>query len=252
MFNRFLYQPILTGLTFLTQLLGNLGLAIIALTLIIRLVLLPLTLPALKSSTKMRELKPELDELKRKYKDDKVGLQQAQMELFKKNKINPAAGCLPYIVQFIILIALYRVFIDFLQPGNTPVDTQFLWFDLTAPDPYYLLPFIAAFSQLILGLMMMPGADTSAEKTLALQTKTKKDDKKAEDMTDMAQSMQQQMIFVMPAITFFFALRFPAGVTVYWITTTLFSIVQQYYVSGWGGLTKYTGKLVGLINRNNK
>lgn len=252
MFKTYLYQPILNALLFLNDEVGSLGLAIILLTLAIRLVLLPLTLPAMKSQSKIKDLKPELDKLKEKYKDDKLGLQQAQVALYKEHKINPAAGCLPYIAQFAVLIALYRVFIDYLNGGNI-ANTTFLWFDLTKPDQLRILPIVAALSQLVMGLMIAPAADASAEKALATNTKTTKDDKKADDMADMAASMQQQMIFLMPAMTGFLAWGFPSGLGLYWVISTIFSVVQQYFVSGLGGLPsqvkKITSRLRGLISR---
>jgi YidC/Oxa1 family membrane protein insertase len=237
MFNTYLYQPIFQALVFLHQTTGNLGLAIIALTLITRLILIPLTLPAMKATVKMRDLQPEINKLKAKYKDDKVKLQQAQLELFQSHRINPAAGCLPYIAQFIILIALYRVFIDFLNNGTGAItDTRFLWMNLNQPDTTYILPVVSGLTQLVLSLMILPGASPSAEQALASSTPTKKDDVKADDMAQMAQSMQQQMLFIMPIMTAFLALQFPSGLALYWVISTVFSVVQQYYISGWGGL----------------
>ena len=119
MFNQIIQQPIEKGLVFFYHLLGdNLGLAIIAITLLIRLVLLPMTLPSLKSANKIKNLKPELDKLKKAHGDDKQALQMAQLELYKSHNINPASGCLPQIVNLAVLIGLYRVLIDFLQSGQ--------------------------------------------------------------------------------------------------------------------------------------
>lgn len=248
MFNTLFYQPILQSLIFLNNLLGDLGLAIIVITVIIRLVMVPLTMPAMRAAVKMRDLKPKIDELKKKYKDDKMGLQQAQMELFRNNQVNPAAGCLPYIVQFIVLIALYRVFMTSLNGGSGDFgSTMFLWFDLKDPDPYFLLPLLTGLSQLVLSLMILPGADASAEKALAASTKTKKDDKQAEDLSDMATTIQQQMVLVMPVMMVFLAARFPSGLALYWVITTVFSIVQQYYISGWGGLTSRLSKFYARL-----
>lgn len=250
MFNTLTYQPIYNGLIFLYEALGNdLGIAIIAITLIIRFILLPLTLPAMRSAQQIKELKPKLDDLKEKHKGDKTALQQAQLKLYKDNNINPAAGCLPYIVQLVVLIALYRVLIDFFQNGQlngVSVNLNFLWMNLGQPDSTYVTPIIAGVTQFFLALMILPGSETAAEKTLATTTPSKKDDKKAEDMTQMAQTMQQQMVFIMPAMTFFIALKFPSGLALYWIITTLFSLVQQYFISGLGGLTKYAQK-IGLV-----
>jgi YidC/Oxa1 family membrane protein insertase len=246
MFNTYLYQPILHALLFLNSQVGSLGLAIILLTLAIRLVLLPLTLPAMKSQAKIKDLKPELDKLKEKFAADKVGLQQAQVALYKEHKINPAAGCLPYLAQFAVLIALYRVFIDLLKGGNI-ANTSFLWFNLTEVDHLHILPIVAAATQLVMGLMIAPAADASAEKALATTTKTPKDDKKADDMADMAASMQQQMIFLMPAMTGFLAWSFPSGLGLYWVISTGFSVVQQYVVSGWGGLPSQIQKITSYL-----
>jgi YidC/Oxa1 family membrane protein insertase len=170
----------------------------------------------------------------------------AQLELYKKHNINPASGCLPQIINLIILIGLYRVLIEFLGSGQingSQVNISFLWMNLGEPDKSYITPLIAGAAQFFMALMLAPATDTSAEKLLASKTPTKSDDKKAEDMTDMASSMQQQMLFIMPIMTTVLALRFPSGVTVYWIITTLFSIVQQYFISGWGGVERYAAKV---------
>jgi YidC/Oxa1 family membrane protein insertase len=241
----FIYKPILAALLFFDQLTGNFGLAIILLTLTIRLILVPITMPGMKMSVKMRDLQPEINKLKEKYKGDKAGMQQAQLELFKKHQVNPAAGCLPLVAQFIILIVLYNVFTDLLSGKGSVLisSTQFLWMDLTKPDPYYIMPILAGLTQLILSLMILPASSTAAEKTLAVATPTKKDDHKADDMGEMAATMQKQMVFLMPVMTVIIALRFPSGLALYWIVSTLFSIGQQYFVSGWGALPDYTARL---------
>lgn len=101
--------------------------------------------------------------------------------------------------------------------------------------------------------MLLPASSTAAEQSLAATTKSNKDDKQADDMAAMAQSMQQQMVFIMPLMTLFLALRFPAGLTLYWVITTVFSIAQQYVVSGWGGLpqsfTKVNQWVAGRLGR---
>jgi YidC/Oxa1 family membrane protein insertase len=249
--NTLIYQPILNLLLFFDRLTGNFGLAIILLTIVIRIILIPFTLPGMKMSVKMRDLQPEINKLKEKYKDDKQGLQKAQMELFKTHKVNPAAGCLPMIVQFAVLIVLYRVFMDLLGGSGSAAisSTQFLWLDLTKPDPYYILPILAGVTQLILSLMVLPPPPPASENALAVQTPGKAGEKKKEDMTDMAANMQKQMVFMMPAMTALIALRFPAGLSLYWITSTIFSIIQQYYVSGWGALPAYAQKLSARFRR---
>jgi YidC/Oxa1 family membrane protein insertase len=243
MFNTLVQQPIQASLVFFYHLLGgNLGLSILATTLVLRLLLIPLTLPSLKSAKKIQSLKPELDDLKRLHGNNKQALQIAQLELYKKHQINPAAGCLPQIINLIVLIGLYQVLLQFLQTGtinSSPVNLSFLWMNLAEPDHLYLIPIIAGLTQFILALMLMPATSTAAEKTLAVQTKSAVDDKQANDMSHMAETMQQQMLYLMPIMTVFISLKFPAGLGVYWIFTTIFSIIQQYFVSGLGGLRKY-------------
>lgn len=236
MFNTFLYQPLFQALLFLTRLLGgSLGLAIIALTLILRFFLIPLTLPSLKSAKKIQDLKPELDKLRTQHGQDKKQLQLAQLELYRQHGINPAAGCLPNIIQLVILIALYQVFMDFLVKNGTAanLNLHFLWFNLSQPDPRFVLPVIAGVSQLVLSLMLSPAIEHHKETTA----------QKTEDVQEMAETMQQQMIFILPIMTVVISLKFPSGLTLYWIITTIFSLVQQYFISGWGGLHRYLAKI---------
>jgi YidC/Oxa1 family membrane protein insertase len=232
-----------TGLVELMTLTGSLGAAIIIFTIILRSILLPLTLPSLKAQKKMRDLKPELDELKKKHGKDKKTLQQAQVELYQKYNVNPLAGCLPQLAQIAVLIVLYRALITFL--GETTFNgveliTHFWWLDLRHPDTTYILPVVAGVSQLFLSLMIAPGGEVKDEvPNDSKSKKVQKENEKEEDMAEMAASMQQQMIFIMPAMTAFIATRFPSGLALYWVATTIFSIAQQYFISGPGGLVTY-------------
>lgn len=230
----FLISPITSLLVFLYSLTGdNLGLAIILLTLLVRGVLVPVTIPSLKSAKKLQELKPHLDRLKEKHKD-KQKLQLATLELYKQHGINPAAGCLPQIAQLIVLIALYQVFTKFIDTGQIDgqsLNLDFLWLNLSKPDPFYILPVLAGVTQLVFSLMMSSGLEGHLK-----APKQKKEKQKEEDSLEMAQSMSQQMLFIMPAMTVLISLNFPSGLALYWVITTLFSLVQQYLVSGLGGL----------------
>lgn len=235
----------------LNSLVGNMGLVIIIFTLLIRSLLLPLTLPSLKARKKILEIKPELDKLKKKHKDDKQALTQAQLELYKKYNLNPAAGCLPQILQIVVLIVLYRALIQFLDTSGVDgqiINTSFLWFDVVNPDSKLILPVLAGFSQLILSLMIAPGAET--RDIVPNKSKSKKVQKKneqEEDMAEMAAAMQQQMIFIMPIMTGFIATKFPAGLALYWVVSTVFSIIQQLFISGPGGLTSYINRLGAVL-----
>ena len=219
---------------------GNLGLSIVAITIAIKVVLIPLVVPTIKSAKKMQDLKPQLDKLKQKH-TDKAALQQAQLDLYKQNGVNPAAGCLPQIVQIIILIALYQVFMNFLkQPmiNGSQVNFSFLYFNLTKPDPYYILPILAGLSQFVFSLMMTSGLEAHVQ-----NPKGKDNKKKEEDSLEMAQSMQTQMVYMMPLMTTLISLNFQSGLILYWVISTIFSIVQQYYFSGWGGLIPFLVKI---------
>lgn len=237
----FLTGPITSLLVFLYGLSGqNLGIAIILLTVLIRGVLVPVTIPSLRSAKKMQELKPALDKLKEKHKD-KQKLQLAQLELYKQNGVNPAAGCLPQVAQLLVLIALYQVFIKFINSGQFDghsLNLGFLWLNLGKPDPYYVLPVLAGLSQLIFSFMMTSGLEGHIK-----APKNKDEKQKEEDSLEMAQSMSQQMLYIMPAMTVIIALKFPSGLALYWVITTLFSLIQQYIISGPGGLKPLLAKL---------
>jgi YidC/Oxa1 family membrane protein insertase len=230
-------------LVFLYQFTGSLGLAIIALTLLIRSILVPLTLPSLKARKKITEIQPELNKLKKKHGKNKQALQKAQLELYQKYNVNPLSGCIPQLVQLVVLIFLYRTLINFLGQdviNGASINSVFLWLDLTQPDAKYILPVVASTSQFILSLMISPGGEIrDIVPNKAKSKKVQQENKKEEDTAGMAASMQQQMLFIMPIMTVFIAARFPSGLAVYWVVTTLFSIGQQYLISGLGGLKSY-------------
>jgi len=252
-----LYQPLVNCLIFFYQFLGqNLGLAIVAMTVFIRLLLIPLTLPSLKSASKMKELAPELGKLKKKYKNNQKAFAQAQIELYKKAGVNPAAGCLPQIIQIVILIALFQAFNQVVRPNGDVIEklnavlypilqlpkteaikTGFLYLDLTKPDliklPFQLnllilkldsLPGLfllaSAFTQFFSSKIMMPVAEAAKQK--AEKTKEKED--------DMAAMMQKQMLYMMPLMTILIGFSFPSGLVLYWLTFSLFMLVQQSFL----------------------
>ena len=229
---------------------GSVALGIIAVTISIRSILLPIILPAAKSQRKMMDLKSEVDALKKKYGDDKKKFQEKQLELYQKHNINPLAGCLPQLVQAALFIAFYHFLINNLKAHDTSIGVlEFLWVSVDQRDTTYILPVLASVSQLLLAMMLKPATSTTAEKKLASKTKTKKDDNEAQDMADMAQSLQGQMLFIMPIMIGFFAAQLPAGMSIYWITSSLFSVGQQFFVSGPGGLAPYLEKIGITFNK---
>lgn len=245
---------LLNVLLFLNSITGSLGLAIIAFTIVIRSLLLPATIPSIKATRRMKEMQPELNKLKKKFGNDKQALQLAQLELYKKYNVNPLSGCLPQLVQLGVLILLYRVLVGFLgnpEFNGSHIETSFLWLDLGKPDPLYILPVTAGLSQLVLSLMIAPGA----EKRDIVPNKSKKKvvreaNEKEENIAEMAQSMQQQMLYIMPVFTGIIASNFPSGLALYWVATTIFSIAQQYFISGPGGLVSYAKRLTGRFASN--
>jgi YidC/Oxa1 family membrane protein insertase len=243
----FLIDAFIQAILFLYSLTNSLGLAIIFFTIITKALLLPITLKTLRAQKKLTSLKPETDKLKNKYKNDKKAFQQAQLKLYQKHNINPLSGCLPQIAQLAILIILYRALINFLGQGEVQgvvVNPGFFWLDLSVPDKTLILPIITGISQLFLSLMIAPGGEIrDVVPNKSKSKKIQKENKKEEGMADMASSMQQQMLFIMPVMTGFFAAKFPAGLALYWLASTVFSIIQQYYVSGLGGIKTYYVRL---------
>lgn len=175
----------------------NWGIAIIVLTITARTLLFPLTLPSIKSMMKMRELKPELDELNIKYKDDAQAKGLAQMELWRKHKVNPLKGCLPQLASMPVWFALYTTLQTAVELYNIP----FLWFpDLSLPDPYFILPFIIGSTSYVQQKMMPAQGDPA---------------------------QQKMMLYFMPAMFTVFMLFLPAGLGVYMFTNSLLGILQQ-------------------------
>lgn len=224
-------SPLLWLLLFLTRaLFSNLGLGILALTALIRLALTPLTLPSLRAAQKQKEISGQLSKLKELYRDDKKKLAQAQLDLFRKHGINPAAGCLPQILQIVVLIALYQVFVKVLgfdgqavslPPEYAFINTRFLYLDLLRRDPYVIVPGLAGAAQFLMTKMMLPVV--KKEEKLAAASADKKD--------DFMYNMQEQMLYLGPVMTVFISWSLPSGLVLFWLATTIFSIAQQWLMT---------------------
>lgn len=247
MWNLFLYQPLVNALIGFYSLFGNFGWAIIGLTLAIRFLLLPLTLPSLKAAQKMRQLAPELEKLKKKYGKDRKKLAEAQMKLYRSVGVNPLAGFLPQILQILILIALFQAFrnvlgsseavsklnsvlYSFLQlDAGTKINLNFSYLNLAKPDVINLaghrLPGLflvgSAIGQFLSAKIMMPVA--KKQEKLAKKTPEKKD--------DFASMMQTQSLYMFPLMTLLVGLTFPSGLVLYWLTFSLFNLIQQIIIN---------------------
>lgn len=261
LYHQLLYQPLLNFLIFLYNILGDFGLAIIALTFIVRLILYPIAKKTLEHQKKLRKIQPKMKELQQKHKDDKEKLTAEMMELYKEHEFNPASGCLPLVVQFVILITLYQVFIAGIHldanqlyswvthPAN--FSTSFLGlFDLGQQSAEIslgklirfdstgfkllniggvILAFTAGIAQFYQTKMMIASNVKKKETETPEQKDENKDkDKKEEGMPDMTEMMNKQMLYFFPLLTIYIGLSFPAGLALYWTVSTLLLIGQQW------------------------
>lgn len=273
MFNQILIQPLANGLIVFYKILGgNLGFAIIGFSVFLRLVLDPLTRPYMDSMKKMKDLAPELDKLKKKHKGDKVKLAQAQSEFYKQKGIKPGSGCLPYVLQIVILIAFFNVFTKTLSVGEDVtqnfnnllyeplkfgqdeiVNTRFLYLDVANPDTFdFGLPF--PFPGPILILAVLVQFLSSRMMSPVVEKKKKAAKKTATGTDDMQAAMQQSMMYTFPLLTLIIGVRFPSGLALYWLMFSLWQFWQQYRSNGLGGLTPWFKKLnlLKLADRNGK
>lgn len=219
-----LYKPLYNILMVLILLTPqhSLAVGVMALTILIRIALLPATKSITRQQALMAKVKPELDELQKKYKGDQATLAKETMAFYKKHHVSPWGSCLPMILQLVILIILYRVFIagvatvrtDLLYsfiPNPGTINPFFFGIDLSKPD-LWILPIITGLLQFVQTWQMMP--------------KTKS----APNTNDPAASIQKQMVYVLPIFTVVIARSFPAALPLYWAISSVISIIQQTYI----------------------
>ena len=225
LFDALLYRPLFNALILIYEYFPpqDFGLAIIWLTIFIRLIIYPISVKAVKSQKTLQRLQPQIQELQKKYKNDKEKQAKETLELYQKEKINPFSGLLLVIVQLPILIALYRVFYLGLKPEELShlysfvvnpghINAMFLGLlDLSKAN--LILAIIAGVSQFVQTKMLLPKLSRSQAKT-----------------TDVSTLMQKQMAYVFPFITVLILYKLPAAIGLYWIISGIFSIVQQYYI----------------------
>lgn len=230
LFNEVLYRPILNLLVILQNILPghDFGLSIIVLTVLFRLLLWPLATQSIKSQKTLQAIQPELNALKEKYKDDKVKQSQAMMDLYKTKKINPASGCLPVLIQLPILIALFYTFRDGLGATEIVAKSLYSFIHLSDNVNFIFLGLINLAEKSVVLAVIAGILQYWQTKMITPPKAANKPDKNAAD--DFASMMNTQMLYVMPVITIFVSASFPAGLSLYWITSTGFSIVQQYFV----------------------
>ncbi|MGD0976720.1 MAG: YidC/Oxa1 family membrane protein insertase [Minisyncoccia bacterium] len=231
-FNTILFRPIFNILILLYEMIPgrDFGVAIIVLTIIIRFIFSPLSIKVLRSQRELTKLQPEIKEINRKFKDDKQAAAKATMDLYKAHKVNPFAGCLPLLIQIPILLALYSAFRSGLNPAGVSglysfishpgvINNTFLGFiNLTAHNPIMAV---------LAGAMQWIQSRLAAKNMIhPTQTGANKD---SQDMT--ASVMNKQMLYFLPIMIIIIAWSLPAGLVVYWVVTTIYSIFEQLYIN---------------------
>jgi len=238
-FSTILINPLLNALIWLYDVIPghDMGVAIILLTLVIKIVLFLPSLSSIKSQHQLQSIQPKVDAIRKKYASSKDIMGQKLMELYKENKVNPFSSCLPLLIQLPIIWALFRVFMDiqkvdaagvltpdiahslygWLQAKYTtlPIDKMFLGFvDLSATKNYILAVLAGGLSFLQAWMMQ--------SRKPAVKTEGAKDE-------NIAAAMTKNTMYLLPIMTVFFGISFPAGVTLYWVASTAFTIIQQWY-----------------------
>ncbi|MBU0648135.1 YidC/Oxa1 family membrane protein insertase [Patescibacteria group bacterium] len=237
MWNELLYRPIYNALIIVYNFLPykDVGLAIIVLTLLIRFVLLPLSWSALKSQRILQSLNPELDRLKEKYKDDKEKLTKATMDFYQKHKISPLSSCLPMLIQLPILIALYQV----LRAGIDHTQYELLYSFVQQPEsfnemflgiidlslPFWPLAILTGIAQFLQSYLLKP-----LKAPQKPQAKAPKKEEEAFSAESITANMGTQFVYIMPLMTVFIAWNLFAGLPLYWVTSTLFSVISQLII----------------------
>lgn len=266
-FDQIIVYPIINVLLLIYHVLFSLGIpyavgfSIIVLTIIIRLILYPLTASQIKASKKMQDINPHLSKLKEKHKNDAKMLQQETMKLYKEFGINPLAGCLPVVIQLPVIWGLYSVlnkiirigagnlneinkiaYVDFLKLTKA-WDTTFFGIPLSQNPSHLittlgivvlLIPILTGVFQFLQSKMLIPYQQNKAV--------VKKGEEKKEDF---AQAFQTQSLYIFPIMIGFFSYTFPIGLSLYWNTFTIFGIIQQYIITGPGSLKNWTEKING-------
>ncbi|MCM8744969.1 YidC/Oxa1 family membrane protein insertase [Thermomicrobium sp. CFH 73360] len=205
------------GLARTAELTGSAGVAIILFTILIKTVLLPLTIKSVRSTKAMQELQPKIRELQKKYGQDRQRLSAEMMKLYQEHGINPMSGCLPMLLQIPVFFGLYFAIRNLSLSQVGAWAHGFLWVpDLAQPDPLRILPILAGVFQFIQTRMTRPAGMRRFE--------------------DPQQQMMYSMMLFMPAMVVLFGWNFAAGPVLYWVVSALYSVVQQWLITGWGAM----------------
>jgi YidC/Oxa1 family membrane protein insertase len=263
-----LFQALFILLVWVEQATGDIGIAIIVMTLVVRAALIPLFRKQIVSTKRMQLIQPEVRELQKRFKGDRTAFSQAQMALYKERGVNPASGCLPILLQLPLLLIVYSVISQGLtnpdptgmltvfgvqvvdvqcvnglgtaayDPYKPCIDTTVAWLgnmDVSKPQVLFPLPFIGGLSilalaaaalQFVQSRMTMPPSDPAYQ--------------------DQNSRFQRQLVLFLPLISIVYGGFLPAGLFIYWIVTTVFGIIQQYLIVGWGSMFPLLGRTPGF------
>jgi len=198
-FLTFIADPLFFALNWIHSIVGNWGWAIILLTILIKIAFYPLSAASYRSMGKMKKLQPRMQTLKERYKDDRQKFQTEMMAMYKKEKVNPAGGCLPILIQIPVFIALYWVLLESVEIRHAPF--ALWWQDLSAPDPYYVLPVLMGLTQFLM-MKLNPAP-----------------------MDDI----QKKVMMIMPFALMFLFMTFPQGLVLYWVVNNILTMAQQWF-----------------------
>jgi len=194
-------KPLLWFIRLTHTVTGNYGIDIIVISILIKIIFLPLTQISMKSMKEMQKVQPEMNRLKEQHKEDKAKLQQEIMLLYKRRKINPLSGCLPMLIQIPVFFALYNALLNGIEMRHAPF---LLWIvDLSAKDPIYVTPIVMGATQFIQQKMSPTTGDPA----------------------------QAKMFLLMPVMFTFIFLNLPSGLVLYWLVNNVLSIAHQYYLN---------------------
>jgi len=196
-----LSKPLFLALELFYKLVGNWGWSIVIVTFLIKLAFFPLSAKSYKSMAAMKKLQPRMQTLKERYKDDRQKFQMEMMALYKKEKVNPAGGCLPILIQIPVFLAFYWALLESVEMRHAPFT---LWLqDLSAPDPYYVLPVLMGLTQFLMTKLNPAPMD----------------------------EMQKKVFMIMPIVLIFIFISFPQGLVLYWVVNNILTMVQQWYIN---------------------
>lgn len=228
MFHTFVFLPLTNVLVFLTSFLwGNIGLSVVAMTILVKLVLLPFSYSTTKNQIAIKKIQPLIDDIKKKHPDSTEQTKKI-MELYKEHNTNPLSGCLPLLIQLPIIIGLYRVFLQGVSVDPTmlysfvhaPEHLSNMFLGLNMTSKSILVAFAAGITQFF-QLKLSP----------TLQNNTTTPTTTPDMQTAMMENMQKTMKYSLPIMITFFAAIVPAAVALYWVTSNIFMIIQEYWIN---------------------